>query len=216
MLQCVAVSWSVLQRVALGCSVLHCAAVCCSVLQCAAVYCSALQCAGIHAVFICATQFTLLWDITHVFITHTHLSIARQCTAPHCNTLHHTATRYNATYMHDRRIYLWKSREGFLTENRMESQCVAVCCSVLQCEWKIRCVPQNLRYSPENHCKTLYYDALHCTTLHYAPHCTTLHHIAPPCKHTALQGEINWKTTYGKTKKPVGWRSGSSNMNLTE
>ena len=44
MLQCVAMSCSVLQYAAVCCSVLQCVAVCCSVLQCVAVCCSVLQC----------------------------------------------------------------------------------------------------------------------------------------------------------------------------
>jgi len=80
----------------------------------------------------------------------------------------------------------------------MESQCVAVCCSVLQCEWKVRCVPQNLRYPPANHCKTLHYNALHCTTLHYiASHCHTL-------QAHSLGGRTKLKNKIWKNKNTCG------------
>jgi len=103
----VAVRCSVLQCVAGCCSVLQCVAVCCSVLQCVAVCCSVLQCVAVCcSIMQCVALSTTLQHKIHQTV----------CLLSH---LSHNKS-------HD------DSRETLFGVALM-LQCVAVCCSVLQC-----------------------------------------------------------------------------------
>jgi len=108
-LQCVSVCCSVLQCVEVCCSALQCVAVCCSVLQerdarhtlttrlapfidrvcCSALQCVAVCCNVLHCKVCCsALQCVAMWS-----------------SATHRNTLQHTATHPDTTYV--RACHLW-------------------------------------------------------------------------------------------------------------
>jgi len=127
------------------------------------------------------------WDVTQLPHTATHFNTLKH-TAMHCNTLQHTATHCD---MSDRSV-MWRLCTG-VTSHHITSQidhtchgvlqCVAVCCSALQCAelqhtvtrmidawlWRLRCD------SIFTHCNTLQHTATHCNTLQRTTtHCHTL------------------------------------------
>jgi len=96
-----------LQCVAVCCSVLQCVAVCCSVLQCVAVCCSVLQCVAVCMRSVTSVQKHMapLW-------------------------------RHHGTNVSDDAYgwVMWRMWMRHVTyEVHAHLQCVAVCCSVLQC-----------------------------------------------------------------------------------
>jgi len=103
---CVAVFGSVLQCLTVCSGVLQCVAVCCSMLQRAAARCSVLQCAAV-----CCSVL--------------------KSAAVYCGVFH--ILHHNPMYCHIRysiNHFLHFGRGDFLL---LVGQCVAVCCSVLQC-----------------------------------------------------------------------------------
>jgi len=146
--------------VAVRCSALQCVAVCCRVLQYVAVCCSVLQC-----VAVCCSV-----DMFHSSfardVSHSHSSKAQQLTATQNRSLQHTAVRYS--------IHSY---------SKWPLQCVAVCCSVLECV-AVRCNNRNLfilqAALPDWSSKYLGYwprSRKDNTLQHTATHCNALQHI---------------------------------------
>ena len=136
------------------CSVLQCAAVCCSVLQCVAVWCSLLQ-----SVAVCCSLLQCVATCSSVF----------QC-VPVCSSVQNeeSSSEWGLGEHLDRP---WTSRANSVEwHNTHVLQCVAVCCSVLQCG-----VTQ---YSQQRQ------GTVHTATAH------TQYHASNPLQHTATPTTI--------------------------
>ena len=115
--------------VAVKCSVLPCVAVCCSVLQCAATCCSAWKCGVRNREHI--NPSTCVCHVQHTTTQCNTLQHAATHTATHtatrCNTLHH---EYEYSLFDE--CAFWH-REHINPSTCGVLQCIAVCCSALQC-----------------------------------------------------------------------------------
>jgi len=176
---CVAVCCSVLQCVAVCCSVLQCVAVCCSVLQCVAVCCSVLPCVAVFC--------------RHTATTHCNNSLQQHTATAHCNNLcNNTLQQYMAT----------PHTATTLQHALSVLQCVAACCSVLQCQWHT-CLAAN---SPPTHTSALQqHTSKHCNTLQRTdmlPDANTLPtHISTP----SFTSSISPESTVTSPPLPSFW-----------
>jgi len=155
-LRCVAVCCSVLQCVAVCCSVLQCVAVCCSVLQRVAVCWSVLQCVAVCCSMLQCAAVSLTPSVVWNFLSHMRHD---SCTCVTefdvcCSVLQHFAVGCSVLQW----VEVWLTyyccldilvthviwlvhtiwHDSFKCETEFDAlQCVAVCCSVLQCAWHI-------------------------------------------------------------------------------
>ena len=178
-LQCIAVHYSASQchhnvphiimivRQECG-SVLQCIAVCCSVLQCVLGHYSALQCITVH-------YSALQCIAVHCIAVQCRIMIASQ------EWVNSASSYRNYSFFSiDRRSpYPWSS-QLLLAAWCLMLQCVAVCCSVLQCvvvwssqlllaPWCLIQVQTPCHIYSATHCNALHHVATHCSTLQRMP-----------------------------------------------